>query len=278
METNKGMPGMEKIISGSFLSPVDEDGSMGSFYVVTGRKSLASAVGEIIKEMREEKALKYQGVFHRYFMMDAVANMDAVRLTKAKVKEFMNSGAGLQQNDAIYFAQLLRIGLNKLYKEGSLQFIPDDVWFRKFLTEKKVICYIDCPYDEEEVEKIITWGEGRVTDNKGLAVALLFTGGLAWTEIIALTTADCYGKSETRHGVSRPVVGLFSDGRKNRIVKNALISHPEILGYVFAVPRTDGKGWDALNEDGLNRKLSTVCAEIGIQYRPVYKNEVFRIK
>lgn len=71
---------------------------------------------------------------------------------------------------------------------------------------------------------------------------------------------------------------MFYDDRRCRIVQDALNSPPVVLGYVFAVPKLDGKGWDKLNARGIAKKLSSICRDIGIQYKKIYKNEVIMIK
>lgn len=279
---------IKSIINDGSLSKEDEDEIIRSLSErKNGRGNKRCIAAAIEAELRRAesldagKVLICQELLRKCFKNSEVGNMDASELTVTKIKEYMEETCEMQHLDnkeIQNFAKLLQIGLKKLHREGVLQFIPEDEMIRKYLDSKNVLNYIGNPYTDEETEKILKWAEEHPADIKACAVGLIFLGGISFSEASELTVRDCWENRDGAYGVERPLGRMFYEDRRCRIVQNALNSHPVVLGYVFAVPRLDGKGWDKLNARGIAKKLSSICREIGIQYKKIYKNEVIMIK
>lgn len=249
-----------------------------------GSKCITSAIEEELekaKSLEEGKRIICQDILGKCFRNSEVGNMDALCLTMAKIKEFMEDTyevSHLSDQEVHNFAALLQIGMKSLYREGLLQFTPEEGVIRKFLDSKDVTNYIRNPYTDEETEQILKWVEEHPYDVRAAALGIVLLGGISYAETVRLTEKDCWEKKKGAHGVKRPLGGMFDEERRCRIVKNALKVHPVVLGYVFAVQRIDGRGWDGLSPKGIAYKLSSICNEIGISYKKIYKNEIIMVK
>lgn len=279
---------IKSIINDGSLSKEDEDEIIRSLSErKNGRGNKRCIAAAIEAELRRAesldagKVLICQELLRKCFNNSEVGNMDASELTVTKIREYMEETCEMQHLDnkeIQNFAKLLQIGLKKLHREGVLQFIPEDEMIRKYLDSKDIVNYIKNPYTYEETEQILKWVEEHPADIRASAVGLVLMGGISFTETAELTVKDCWEMGEGPHGVKREFGKLFYDNRRYKIAKNAVNTHPVILGYVFAIPKCDGTGWVRLNARGAGKKLSSICRDIGIQYKKIYKNEVIMIK
>lgn len=276
---------IKTIISDGILSREEEEEIIKSLNERQNRKNNKRCIVAAIEEQMEmaglgdEKKLLCQELLRKCFKNSETGNMEASELTVTRIKEYMEDQALYLDNRTIHnFTILLQGGLKKLYKEGVLQFVPEEDMIRKFLDSKEVLNYIENPYSVEETERILEWVEEHPADIRAAAVGLVLMGGISFAEATELTTKDCWERGEGPHGVKRELGTLFYNDRRYRIVRNAVNAHPAVLGYVFAIPKSDGTGWSRMNAKGIVKKLSSICRETGVEYKKIYKNEVITIK
>ena len=247
-------------------------------------KCLASVIDQEMRVYEDEKCVFddyrdfYLNVTQKYFWRAEKGIMPAAMLSDKIIRDLIieaKKQLGLEGNEEFAFMQLLQIGLNKLEDDGELNFSPDRLLYRRFAASKSTMTFIKNPYSEVETNKIIQWVESHPADIRALAINLWFTKGLTLHDIVNLSKKDCgvrRGKSIERGGVE-----LFPSPIRSNIVKRALSTHPSSEEYIFVISRSDYSGWEKLTEQGLLIKLSRICKETGISYKPILKNEAIQI-
>ena len=243
-------------------------------------KCLASVIDQEMRVYEDENYLFddyrdfYLNITKKYFWETETGIMQAALLSAKIIKEFIievKVQLGFEGMEEYAFMQLLQIGLNKLEKDGELNFLPDRLLYRKFAASKKTVAFIKNPYSEAETETIMQFAESHPADIRSLALSLWFTKGLTLHDIVSLTKKDCCSKQGK--GIEREGIELFPSPIRSKIVKHALSTHPLSEEYVFSVPNSDYTGWERLSEKGLLIKLGYICKETGIQYKPILTNE-----
>ena len=246
-------------------------------------KCLASVIDQEMRVFENEKYAFddfrdfYLYITKKYFWETETGIMPAAMLSAKIIRDFIieaKKQLGVEGEEEYAFMQLLQIGLNKLEEDGELNFSPDKLLYRKFASSKSPMTFIKNPYSEAETKKIMQWAESHPADIRSLAITLWFTKGITLHDIVSLTKKDCgrRGKSIERGGME-----LFPSPIRSKIVKRALATHPSTVEYVFSIPKADYSGWEKLTEQGLLIKLSRICKEIGIPYKPILINEAIQI-
>lgn len=258
--------------------------------IISGRingksKCLASVIDQEMRAFENEKYAFddyrdfYLNVTQKYFWETETGIMQAAMLSAKIIRDFIieaKKQLGLEGKEEYAFMQLLQIGLNKLEKDGELNFFPDKLLYRKFAASKSTMTLIKNPYSEAETQKIMQWADKHPADIRSLAITLWFTKGITLHDIVSLTKKDCgsrRGKSVERGGSE-----LFLSPIRSNIVKRALATHPSTVEYVFSVPKADYSGWEKLTEQGLLIKLSRICKETCIPYKPILINEAIQLE
>ena len=247
-------------------------------------KCLASVIEQEMRVYEDEKYVFdnyrdfYLHITKKYFWQSEAGILPAAMLSAKTIRDFIfeaKKQLGLEGNEEFAFMQLLQIGLNKLEEDGELNFFPDKLLYRKFAASKSAMTFIKNPYSEAETQKIMQWAESHPADIRSLAITLWFTKGITLHDIVSLTKRDCGG----RRGKSIESGGgeLFLSPIRSNIVKRALATHPSTVEYVFSIPKADYSGWEKLTEQGLLIKLSRICKETGIPYKPILTNEAIQI-
>lgn len=247
-------------------------------------KCLASVIEEEMRVYEDEKYVFdnyrdfYLHITKKYFWQSEVGILPAAMLSAKTIRDFIfevKKQLGLEGNEEFAFMQLLQIGLNKLEEDGELNFSPDKLLYRKFAASKSAMTFIKNPYSEAETQKIMQWADSHPADIRSLAITLWFTKGITLHDIVSLTKKDCggrRGKSIEREGVE-----LFLSPIRLNIVKRALATHPSTVEYIFSISKADYSGWEKLTEQGLLIKLSRICKETGIPYKPILINEAIQL-
>lgn len=247
-------------------------------------KCLASVIDQEMRVYEDEKYVFddfrdfYLNITKKYFWETETGIMQVAMLSAKIINEFIievKEQLGFKGEEEYAFMQLLQIGLNKLEENGDLNFSPDRLIYRKFVASKNAMTFIKNPYSEAETQKIMQWADSHPADLRALAWNLYFTKGLTLHMIVSLTKKDCCskrGKNICKEGIE-----LFTSPTRLKIVKCALATHPSTVEYVFAVPKADYSGWEKLTEQGLLIKLSRICKETGIPYKPILINEAIQI-
>lgn len=248
-------------------------------------KCLASVIDQEMRVFENEKYAFddfrdfYLYITKKYFWETETGIMQATMLSAKIIRDFIieaKKQLRLEGDEEYAFMQLLQIGLNKLEEDGDLNFSPDRLMYRKFAASKNAMTYIKNPYSEVETKKIMQWAESHPADIRSLAITLWFTKGITLHDIVSLTKKDCGGRRGK--SIERGEGELFSSPIRSKIVKRALATHPSTVEYVFAVSRADYSGWEKLTEQGLLIKLSRICKEIGIPYKPILINEAIQLE
>lgn len=247
-------------------------------------KCLASVIEQEMRVYEDEKYVFdnyrdfYLHITKKYFWQSKAGILPAAMLSAKTIRDFIfeaKKQLGLEGNEEFAFMQLLQIGLNKLEEEGELNFSPDRLLYRKFAASKSTMTFIKNPYPEAETQKIMQWADSHPADIRALAIILWFTKGLTLHDIVSLTKKDCGGKRGK--SIEREGVELFLSPIRLNIVKRALATHPSTVEYVFSIPKADYSGWEKLTEQGLLIKLSRICKETGIPYKPILTNEAIQL-
>ncbi len=180
----------------------------------------------------------YQSVFQKCFKNSKIGNTNSFKLSEKEISKFKKDVRelyGLNEYEMVFFMGMLQVGLDKMAEEGSLNFTPDKEMFRNFLQLKHRVSYFDNPYSNEETEKIMEWVEMHLTDVKGLAVSLWFTGGISFVEIVNLAKTDCWGNKRSADSIMQFRENLFEVSTRAKTVRNALNMHPAFSSSHTAV-------------------------------------------
>ena len=247
-------------------------------------KCLASVIDQEMRVYEDENFVfdnyrdYYLNITKKYFWETETGIMQATMLSGKIINEFIievKKQLGLKGEEEYAFMQLLQIGLNKLEEDGSLNFSPDKLLYRRFVASKRPMTFIKNPYSEAETKKIMQWADSHPADIRSLAITLWFTKGITLHDIVSLTKKDCGGRRGK--SIERGGVELFPSPIRSKIVKRALATHPSTVEYVFSIPKADYSGWEQLTEQGLLIKLSRICKDTGIQYKQILVNEAIKI-
>lgn len=220
-------------------------------------------------------------VYEKYIKNSRLGKLDCSKLSESKIKKFEKNVRelyGLNEKEIVIFRELFQLGLNRMAKEGLLNFDPYLEMSDDFSGFKYRTSYIENPYSEEETAKIMQWSEYHSADIRGLAVSLWFTGGISLTQIVNLTRKDCWGNTrKSRNSIMEFEERMFYTDQRMRILRKAIDQRLRDMKYVFVVPRKDGSGWKKMTEKGLKMKLWHICKNIGIEYKGIHNDQAIKL-
>ncbi|MCI9077409.1 MAG: hypothetical protein HFH68_00615 [Lachnospiraceae bacterium] len=205
----------------------------------------------------------YQSVFEKSIRNSEAGNLPSAELSEIIIRKFVLKAEKVYKMNGTRlkcFTGMVQTGLNKMAKDGMLDFVPDSHVYKNYLMcPDREIWYIDNPYTNVETVKIKEWIALHPYDTRSLALGLWFTGDFSLLEIANLKNGDCCN-------------GIFRNCEKAGFVTKALELHPENGSYVFMIIN-DGK-WEKLTAQGLQLKLYHICNRLGIGYKKINRNEM----
>ena len=203
--------------------------------------------------------------------------MDIKELSANDIRKLIILTAELRRmdrGDKLFFMIMLQHTLDELDRKGILGFNPSRKIFSKYKAAMDRITFIDNPYTPEEVHRITEWIDANPYDMRGLAVGLWLASDITANEIVELKKEDLMD-SDGINTVNPTVVKkneaedyIALAGRREEIIRNALNLHDgRDLEYVF-MPGSEGGTWKKMLGRSLPSKMSHICREIGIKYKP----------
>lgn len=176
--------------------------------------------------------------------------------------------------DRMFFMMVLQHTLKELDRKGILNFTPPKKIFSDYKAAMDRVTFIDNPYTLEEEHKIMEWINASQHDMRGLAVGMWLASDITAEEIVGLKKENLmdsdgiYSENPTvlkKNGIEDY---LAIDGRRGKLIRDALNIHAgRDLEYIFMSGDNEGV-WRKMPSRSLPLKMSFICREIGIAYKP----------
>lgn len=227
---------------------------------------------------RQERDIrkKYRCFNKKFFRESRIGSMDIGRVSAADIRKLIVLTAGTQgmgSEDRLFFLFMLQFTLNALAREGRLSFAPSPKIYGDCKEAEGRITFIENPYTAEDVRKITGWVDASPHDMWGLAVGLWLESDITPEEIVGLKK-ECLMDADGACTENPTVLKkngaedyIALAGRRGRIIQGALRLHGDRdLEYIFM---SEGKdGWKKMLGRCLPLKMSYICRDIGIAYKP----------
>ncbi len=213
------------------------------------------------RQVEERTEQCYQSVLNNYFWENELGKMPVSALSESIIRKLIIQAKEtfkMNKRKMTCFMGLLQVGLDRISKDGMADLVYDRHMFINYISLEKGIRYVDNPYTEYEVSKIMEWIELHPYDIRGLALGLWFLGNITVVQIANLKRKDYHED-------------LLKKYEKDKLVAKALELQPKDGEYVFMVEK-DGI-WKKLTAKGLQIKLYYVCEDLGIHYKKIRRNE-----
>lgn len=225
------------------------------------------------KENRE----RYSRINKMCFNESRIGNMDIKELSANDIRKLIILTAELRRmdrGDKLFFMIMLQRTLNELDRKDILGFHPSSKIYSEYKEAVDRITFIDNPYTPEEVHRITEWIDANPHDMRGLAVGMWLASDITADEIVELKKGDLMD-SDGVNVVNPTVIKkngaedyIALAGRREEIIRNALNLHDgRDLEYVF-MPGSEEGTWKKMLGRSLPSKMSHICREIGIKYKP----------
>lgn len=210
------------------------------------------------------------------FRESRIGSMDAADLSAADIRKLIILTAETRRmdiKDRLLFMLMLQNALNALAEKGILGFsLSRNIW-REYKASTDKVTFIDNPYSLEEVQKIREWVDRNRHDMAGLAAGLWLEAEITADEITALKKEDlmdadgvCIGNpTVVKKNETEDYIAIA--GRRGSIIQDALKIHGDRnMEFIFM---SEGReGWKKMLARCLPLKMSHICRDIGITYKP----------
>lgn len=241
-------------------------------------------VGKLMADEILEAKRRTERLFRHCIRETRIANLDMSELSDTEIQKLIilaTESVEMSKDDRLLLMTMLQMALNAAGRERGQGINTLKNILHDFKQAENKIKYIKNPYTGGEMQKIIGWLDNNTFDVRGLAVDMWFTGGFTPEEIVGLrkdSLMDADGicisnPTVVRKNVAEDYIALA--GRRGRIIRDALKLHgDEDLEYIFMVD--DGEGWKKMLDRSIQLKMSFVCRELGITYKPIKCKEALK--
>lgn len=225
------------------------------------------------KKMNDEKCTRINKMC---FRESRIASIDIGEFSETDIRKLIILTAEsrrLNNEDSVLFMLMLQHTLNELGEKGVLSFNPSRKIFNEYKAARDRITFIDNPYTVGEVQKIREWIDANPYDMRGLAAGMWIEAEITAEEIVGLRKESMMDSDGIN--TANPTVIKKNEtedyitvaGRRGKIVSDALDLHAgRGLEYIFM---SDDKGeWKKMSARCLPLKMSFICRDIGIKYKP----------
>lgn len=241
--------------------------------------SIMLACGEKQKQEKCSRLIKL------CFTESRIGSMDIKELSAGDIRKLiilMAEMQGMDRGDRMSVIILLQHTLDELGGKGILNFNPSKRIYSECKAAMDRTTFIENPYTPEEMCRITEWIDAHPHDMRGLAVGMWLASDISADEIVELRKKDLMD-SDGINAMNPTVVKkneaedyIALSGRREEIIRNALNLHAgRNLEYIF-MPESEEGTWKKMQGRSLPLKMSFICRDIGIQYRPFKCTEAIK--